>query len=368
LLLKSLHVRNWRNFVEAGVEFRSRLSVFFGQNGQGKSNLLEAACFLVGFRSFRSMSLAEVIRWGSPAAHVDAQMVLGGLDRELAAELSLGRRRTSLDGKTVRRDSSSLQGAGIVLFTPGDLLLPKGPASERRRAVDRAVFGVCRPYFQEATDFEKALKARNGLLRRGEFGEALLDSYDETLARVGARIVERRRDVVRALAPLFAEVFAEIHGGLTASIRYRSAPTVERAAGEKEVEEALRAGLLAQRGNDVRKGFTGFGPQTDDLEMLLGEHPAKEHGSQGQLRSLVLALKIAELRQASERNREAPVLLLDDVASELDEDRRKRLFRAIAGMECQTLITVTEPGHLPELRERSDYCVLGGRIEPIDGQ
>jgi DNA replication and repair protein RecF len=365
LLLKNLHVRNWRNFVQAGVEFGSRVSVFFGQNGQGKSNLLEAACFLIGFRSFRSTSLAEVIRWGSAEAHVDARVVLQDLDRELAVEASPGRRKTSLDGKTVRRDSSSLQGAGVVIFTPGDLLLPKGPASERRRALDRAVFAVCRPYFQEATDFERVLKARNGLLRRGEQNQALLESYDETLARVGARIVERRRDVVGGLAPLFAEVFAEIHGGMTASIRYRSAATVERAAGEKEVEQALRVGLVEQRANDARRGFTGFGPQTDDLEILLGEHLAREHGSQGQLRSLVLALKIAELRRASERNREAPVLLLDDVASELDEERRTRLFGAIAGIACQTLITVTQREHLPELPERRDWHVSSGRIEPV---
>jgi DNA replication and repair protein RecF len=365
LLLKNLHVGNWRNFVQAGVEFRSRVSVFFGQNGQGKSNLLEAACLLIGFRSFRSSSLGDVIRWGSAGARVDARLVLQGLDRELVVEVAPGRRKTSLDGKTVRRDSSSLQGAGVVIFTPGDLQLPKGPASERRRAVDRAVFAVCRPYFQEATDFERALKGRNGLLKRGEHGEALLESYDETLARVGARIVERRREVVAALAPIFAEVFAEIHGGLTASIRYRSHATIERATGENEVAKALGAGLAAERANDLRKGFTGFGPQTDDLEILLGEHPAKEHGSQGQLRSLVLALKIAELRQASERNREAPVLLLDDVASELDEERRKRLFVAIAGMACQTLITVTERGHLPDLPERSDWHVSGGKIEPV---
>jgi len=170
--------------------------------------------------------------------------------------------------------------------------------------------------------------------------------------------------VVSALAPLFEEVFLDIHGDLSASIRYRSDPRVEEATAEDEIADALRAGLAAERANDARRGFTGFGPQTDDLEMLLGSRPAREHGSQGQLRTMVLALKIAELKHASERNGEAPLLLLDDVASELDEERRSRLFGTIAHMACQTLITMTEREHLPDLQERKDWLVSGGEIRP----
>jgi len=364
LLLQSLRVRDWRNFVEALVDLDSRVTVFFGQNGQGKTNLLEAAYFLLGFRSFRTSSTSDLIRWGRDAGRLEGRIVLQGLERKLTVEIAVGRRRTELDGKAVRRDSSSLEGAGVVVFGPGDLQLPKGPASERRRAVDRAVFAVRRPYFKEASEFERALKGRNGILRRGEWSAELLESYDEALARVGARIVVRRRGVVSALAPLFEEVFLDIHGDLSASIRYRSDPRVEEATAEDEIADALRAGLAAERANDARRGFTGFGPQTDDLEMLLGSRPAREHGSQGQLRTMVLALKIAELKHASERNGEAPLLLLDDVASELDEERRSRLFGTIAHMACQTLITMTEREHLPDLQERKDWLVSGGEIRP----
>jgi len=362
LLLQSLRVRDWRNFVDASVDFGSRISVFFGQNGQGKSNLLEAAFVLVGFRSFRTSSTSDLIRWGSAGARIEGKVSLRGLERKLAVELGCGRRRTSLDGKPVRRDSSALEGAGVVVFAPGDLQLPKGPAAERRKAIDRAIFAVHRPYYQEAVDFERSLKARNSLLRKGDFTRELMDSYNETLARVGARIVLRRREVVASLAPKFAEIFSDIHGGVTASIRYRSSESVEAAAKEDGIVEALRSGMVAEMAKDVRRGFTGFGPQTDDLEMALGDRPAKEHGSQGQLRSLVLALKIAELRNASERNGEAPLLLLDDVASELDEERRRRLFGTIASMACQTLITVTEREHLPDLEGRIDWQVCAGQV------
>lgn len=362
MLLQSLRVRDWRNFADSSVEFGSRVTVFFGQNGQGKSNLLEAAYVLVGFRSFRTSSSSDLVRWGSAGARLDAKVMLKGIERKLAMEVGSGRRKTSLDGKVVRRDSSALEGAGVVVFSPADLQLPKGPASDRRKSVDRSIFAVHRAYYQEALEFERALKGRNGLLRRGGFTADLLESYNETLARVGARIVMRRRDVVSALAPRFAEVFGEIHGGLRAAIRYCSEESVEAAGGEEAIEKALRDGLEAETAKDIRRGFTGFGPQTDDLEMSLGDRPAKEHGSQGQLRSMVLALKIAELQHATERNGEAPLLLLDDVASELDEERRNRLFGTIASMACQTLITVTEREHLPDLVGRMDWQVTAGQL------
>jgi DNA replication and repair protein RecF len=365
LLLQNLRVRDWRNFGAASVELNSRVTVLFGQNGQGKSNLLEAAYVLVGFRSFRTSSTSDLVRWGAEGAKLEGQVVLRDLTRKLSVELASGRRKTMLDGKVVRRDSNALEGAGVVVFAPGDLQLPKGPAAERRKAVDRATFAVCRQYYQEALDFERALRGRNGLLRRGDFTQDLLDSYTETLAKVGARIVVRRRDVVASLAPVFAEVFSNIHGGLTASIRYRSDERVENAGDEQQVASAIHEGLVAETAKDVRRGFTGFGPQTDDLEMLLSDHPAKEHGSQGQLRSMVLALKISELRNATERNAEAPLLLLDDVASELDEERRNRLFGTIAGMACQTVITVTEREHLPDLPGRRDWRVEAGQVVPV---
>ncbi len=364
MFLRDIRVRGWRNLRAEGLALARRVTVLFGKNGQGKSNFLEAVYYAITFRSFRTSSIGDVIGWDGDRSEIEAKITLHGLERTLRVEIVVGKKRTTLDGKTVRRDSESLQGAGVVIFGPDDLRLPKAAAAERRRAIDRAVFAVQRTYFREAVDFERALKARNGLLRRGELSRDLLESYDETLARTGARIVVRRRNLVGELAPTVAVVFAQIHGDLPAQIRYRSHPQVEAAESEGEIEHALRAGLEAERANDVRRGFTGFGPQTDDMEMLLGDRPAREHGSQGQIRSLVLAFKIGELRYAEARNGETPVLLLDDVASELDQERRTRLFETISAMACQTLITVTEREHLPELPERSDWRVSGGHIEP----
>jgi DNA replication and repair protein RecF len=361
--LENLKLRHWRNLADVSVSLGPKATVFSGANGQGKSNLIEAAYVAVSFRSFRTSSSAELIQWGAPSAHIEAKLKLGVLDRTVRVEIAPGKKSTTLDGKGVRRDAASLAGAAMVVFGPDDLRLIKAPASERRRALDRCVFAVYRPYYREALDFERALKNRNGILRRGGYGRELLESHDETLAKVGARIVMRRRETAAALAQEFGPVFGEIHGEPAARLGYRSDPSVEGAADEAEVEKALRNGLERERANDERRGFTGFGPQTDDVEVFLGDHAAKAHGSQGQLRSLVLAWKIAELRVVSERNHETPVLLLDDVASELDRERRARLFESISAMACQTLITVTEPEHLPELPGREDWSVWQGTVK-----
>jgi DNA replication and repair protein RecF len=148
-------------------------------------------------------------------------------------------------------------------------------------------------------------------------------------------------------------------------MRYRSDPRVEAAENEGEVTVALREGLAAHRETDQRRGFTGFGPQTDDLELDLAGHLAREHASQGQLRSLVLALKLAELEHLREVLGEAPLLLLDDVASELDEERRRSLFEAMTALSCQSLITVTERDHLPALPGCVDYEVSGGELRRL---
>jgi DNA replication and repair protein RecF len=363
LLLRNLRVRNWRNLAAEDLALGEQVTVLFGQNGQGKSNLLEAAYYVITSRSFRTSSTADLIMWGAGGADVEAQIILLGLERTLRMELSSGRKISTLDGKVVRRDSDSLEGASAVIFGPDDLHLPKAAASERRRALDRAVFASHRAYVREALAFERALKARNGLLRGGQFTTDLIESYDETLASTGARIVLRRRELARSLSPKFTEAFAEIHGEITARIRYSSHEDIEAADSETEIVSALRQGLEAGCSRDLRRGFTGFGPQTDDLEILLGDRLARDHGSQGQLRSLVLALKIAELRHVEEHHHEAPVLLLDDVASELDRERQTRLFQSISAMACQTLLTTTEREHLPDLSGRVDWRVVRGHIE-----
>ena len=363
MIVRQLRASGWRNLQPVSLAPSARVTVFFGQNGQGKTNLLEAAFYLSEFRSFRTKTAAELTQWGAPVTRLAAEIATGGLDRRIDIELAPGRKLVRVDGKPIRRDSAALSGIGVVVFVPEDLLLPRAAPAARRSFLDRAAYNVDRRFYGEAVDFQKVLKSRNALLRKGGPRPALLETYDEELARTGARLVQRRRSLTAALAPRVRSLFIALHADLEVSIAYRSDPSVEAAGDEAEIAAALRAGLVRVRAVDLRRGFTGFGPHSDDLEIKLAGRLVREHGSQGQVRSLVLALKLAELQNLADTLGEPPLLLLDDVASELDEIRRQRLFETIAATPGQTFISVTDRDLIPAIPGRVDFRVAAGSIE-----
>jgi DNA replication and repair protein RecF len=367
--IRELRAEGWRNLEPLLLVPGDRLSVLHGDNGQGKTNVIEAAYYLAVLRSFRTSHAEDLIRRGGGAtgfARLRAEIVHRGLERRFEIELrATGGRVTRiarLDGKVVRGTAAALGAVSVVLFVPEDLLLPRAAPSSRRRFLDLAIFNIERGFYDEASAFQKVLKNRNALLKRGPADPMLLDTYDEELARTGARVVMRRRALVGALLPLFRDHFRALHSELPVSLAYVSDPAVAQADGEDEVRARLHAGLSARRGLDERRRFTGFGPHTDDLEIGLAGAPARSHASQGQLRSLVLALKLAELSNVEARLGDPPVLLLDDVPSELDPVRRALLFDVIGRLDCQTLISVTEREIVPVQPARRDFHVRGGNV------
>jgi DNA replication and repair protein RecF len=362
VVIQRLRAAGWRNLKPVALEPGPQASVFFGENGQGKTNLLEAAFYLTEFRSFRTKTVGELLQWEAPVTRLAAEVVTTGLARRIDIELGPGKKVVRVDGKGIRRDSPALRGLGVVVFVPEDLLLPRSSPSARRSFLDRAAYNLDRLFYGEAVAFQKVLKNRNALLRRGNARPALLETFDEELARTGARLVSRRRAVAAALGPLVRNLFVDLHAPLAVTLTYRSDPVVEAATDEPAVAAALRLGLDKNVAADLRRGFTGFGPQTDDLEMLLEGRLAREHASQGQTRSLVLALKLAELVNLTEALGEPPLLLLDDVASELDELRRSRLFSTILATPAQTFISVTDRDLIPPLPGRVDFQVKAGEI------
>ncbi|MDX2022495.1 MAG: DNA replication and repair protein RecF [Deltaproteobacteria bacterium] len=359
--LNLLRARGWRNLAPTVFRPGPRATVISGDNGQGKTNVVEAVYYLLAFRSFRTSTAADLWAWEAPGAKLEAELEGAGLQRLLQAEILPERRSFKLDGKTIRRDSPALAPFGMVLFVPEDLLLPKSPPSARRRFLDLAIFGQDRGYYREAATYAKLLKSRNVALKRGG-NPTLLDSYDQQLGGAGARLVTRRRQVCARLLPRFQALFTEIHADLDATLAYRGHPSLADVHTESDLASAIESGLRERRDLDLRRGFTGYGPHADDLELGLKGHLAKDHGSQGQLRSLVLSLKLAELALLGETLGEAPLLLLDDVASELDGQRRRRLFETIAALDGQTLITVTDPEFLPQLPSRTDVRVDAGQL------
>ncbi len=363
--IRELAAQAWRNLAPLRLEPSERLTVLSGDNGQGKTNVIEAAYYLAAFRSFRTTNAEDLIQRGGAGARLRAEIDQAALSRRLELDLAPGVRTVRLDGKLVRSTAAALGTLRVVLFVPEDLLLPRSAPAARRRFADLAIFNLERGYYGEASAFQKVLRNRNALLKRGAVEPALLDTFDEELARTGARVVVRRRALAGALAPRFAALFRELHGDIPVSLTYRSHEEVESAGDETAVRLALARGLAQRRALDGRRRFTGFGPQTDDLEIGFAGSLARGQASQGQLRSLMLALKLAELMEIGERLGDPPVLLLDDVPSELDARRRALLFEVVGRLQCQTLISVTEPELVPAGGDRIDFEVRGGSLRRI---
>lgn len=323
-----------------------------GENGQGKTNLLEAVYYLSTLRPLRGSRSAELVRIGAEVACVEGD-VEETVTRRLSVRLASGSREAKVDGKapaSVERYAEILK---VVAFTPGDLEIAKGAPATRRRWLDRAAFTRTPGYLADHRAYTRALRARNELLRAGRRGEgdaAALAAFDATLARTGARLLARRLALVDELVPVARARFASVTGGAAElSIAYETS-----AAGDGPVPrdpaalEARFAETLERRaGLDLARGHTTTGPHADDVRLSLGNREVRTYASQGQSRAVVLALKIAEIERLEAAGSRTPVLLLDDVSSELDPERNAHLLAYLSGFSGQVLLTTTDPSLAP---------------------
>jgi len=303
-------------------------------------------------------------------ARLGAEVDRGGSVRTYELALRPAARQARLDGKVVRPTSRYFGGFQVVLFAPEDLAVPRGAPAERRAFLDRAVFQRAPEYLGEAQSYDKVLKSRNALLRalrdRHSRDLTLLDVYDQQLAELGARRMVRRARFVEEIAPRFRSAFESI-ARVDAPVDLAYAPALgEAVAEESAVVGALAAALAQTRGQDIARAVTSVGPHRDDLALSLGGQPAGAFASQGQLRAMVLAWKTAELDLLEEAHGEAPILLLDDVSSELDPRRNEYLFEFLRVKQCQCFVTTTHPRHVLASEERVDYEVRSGSVTRQD--
>ncbi|HKA86285.1 MAG TPA: DNA replication/repair protein RecF [Haliangiales bacterium] len=356
MFLRTLRLQNLRNLEPATFVPEARFTVLWGDNGQGKTNFLEAIYLVATLRSFRTTHLPNLVAWGAEEAHVAAEADRGGLERRYDVILRPGKKQVLLDGKTPQSLGEYFGGMNVVTFAPEDLRVLRGTPSGRRRFLDRAVFNRHVTFLEDAQRYAHVLRQRNTLLKQGG-ADAVLDVYDEQLAAHGERVDAARRRTLDELAPRFAAAFAAIsRSGLAAAVRYDAPP---RPPG------SLLAELGAGRARDRLRRHTGVGPHTDDLVFSLDGRDARAFASQGQLRALVLAWKAAEMSLLVEVRGDAPLLLLDDVSSELDPLRNQYLFDLLHEIDCQCFVTTTHPRHVLVADNRKDYQVVNGTIRPF---
>jgi DNA replication and repair protein RecF len=340
LRLRSLRLRNHRNYSQLDLVPGPGVNVFIGANGQGKTNLLEAVAMLALSSSPRARRELELVGPVAPMSRIEAQVEAHGTMFEVAITLTLegdrARRVIEVDG--VRRRAFDLPGRfRVSLFWPDDLGLVKAGPELRRRFLNQMLVQVEPGYARALSGLRRVLEQRNHLLRRiasGEQGRDVLDAWDQELVEIGGQVAAARASAVLELEPEAARAHAEIGAGERLEIRYEGPPA--------NLAEAVHNSFA----EDLRRGSTTIGPHRDDLVLLLDGKEARAYASQGQQRTAVVSLKLAEASLLARRTGERPVLLLDDVLSELDGERREALLRQVAG-EGQVIITSVEAGPFP---------------------
>jgi len=371
--IRSLEAESFRNLEPLRIEPHERFNIFEGSNGQGKTNVLEAIYLLGALRSFRESKVSALIQNDTTSAVVRGEIELRGLKRRLGVELVGNARRAALDGNVVTRLGEYFGHLHVVVFAPDDLTLTKGAAGGRRRFIDRAIFNVHPSYLDETRDYLRALKHRNDLLRRSIVDPMLLETFNETLITHGARILERRMSFLRSFVPVFTEVFSQITGGdHVGDMTYQSGVISgemgsESPPGLEEIRGLFAERIAAKAQVEQRRGYTIVGPHADDLTLELDGHTARGQASQGQHRAFALALKIAELRCIREATSTDPVLLLDDVSSELDESRNQALMSYLDEAGGQVFVTTTDRRWIRVHGASRVYGVQGGQVTISSG-
>ena len=331
MYIKSLSVQNFRNHKSSSVTLDPNVNIFIGENAQGKTNLLEAIFLTCVGRGWRSPRDKDMIMFEKDSAHVKAIATKQYGDVEVDIRLSRGARKSiNINGIPVQKMGELMGQINCVFFSPDELRLVKEAPADRRRFLDIDISQIDKNYFYSLMRYNKTLAQRNMLLKSNteDIGRGL-DIWDIELAREGAKIIQRRQEFLQLLSPVVIEVHRFLtEGKEDISIEYES------------------SGLEFNREKDMRLRTTTVGPHRDDIKILLDEKDVRLFASQGQQRTVALSLKLAELAIFERLTGERPVLLLDDVLSELDAGRQARLLDLIK--DGQAIVTATDKGGIAD--------------------
>ena len=395
MYLEQLSLTDFRSYAQVELSLEPGVTVLVGSNGIGKTNLMEAVGYLATLSSHRVSSDAPLLRFGTERAMIRAKLVRGEQSTVLELEINSSRaNRARINRSNPVRARDILGICQTVLFAPEDLALVKGDPSSRRRFLDELLVSLIPRHSATRSDYDRVLKQRNALLksaRAGKFSsghEATLDVWDQHMARAGAELLHARLELVERLRPHLRNAYAQLtDGSKEAGAVYRSTlqGAVEddgavpaAAAGTAEDLRLLSVDQLTQRyvqafassrRKELERGISLVGPHRDELELVLGEAPAKGYASHGETWSMCLSLRLASyyvMLDDARTGGSAPILILDDVFAELDVQRRRKLAAIVSGAE-QVLVTAAVEDDIPsELAGRRVKVIPGGIDERED--
>lgn len=348
MFFQSLVLRNFRNYPSLELEWAPGTNIITGANAQGKSNLLEAVNYLSTGASFRGSKDNDLVRWGQNYFYAEGQVAKNGGSFSVSAGFTReGKKVVKVNGNPRKKLSDFIGVLHTVTFSPEDLDIVKSSPARRRKFLDGEMVQLFPPYLHLLWQYQKIVIQRNNLLKEiaeGKSKESLLSVWDDQLVDTGSRIIKKRMDVLRKLSPLARLMHRKITaGGEELEIIYLGMAEEEiiKAASPEEMKTLFAEKIILSRRDELNRRLTLFGPHRDDFRLLINGIDSHKFGSQGQQRTVALSLKLAELELMKAETGEYPVLLLDDVLSELDERRREHLL-TVVGKRVQTFITATD--------------------------
>lgn len=366
MILKRLQLKDFRNYQSCDIELSGAVTLLYGRNAQGKTNLLESIYALSAGRSFRAAKDSEMVRHGSEAAWAKGYIAGSCSDFTLSLSVSsAGRKMARLNDVEKIRPSELSDRLNAVAFIPDDLSLVKGSPSDRRRYLDLQISQLS-PFYREALNaYSRMLLQKNALLKGFHDMQGagrLLDVFNDEMAKTGSVIISMRSDAIKRLSPTCSSTYGYIAGSAEElGVEYLPSVHLEEGVSREDVSSAFKAKMAALRAAEIARGGSLVGPQRDDLGLYIDGRPAASFGSQGQQRTVVVSLKLAEAEVISSVRGETPIVLLDDVMSELDDKRRVKLISRFLD-SCQTVITATEAEFSSSLPGCVSYAVEAGAV------
>lgn len=357
MLIRKVWLHDFRNYTSAEISLSPTLTAVVGRNGEGKTNLVEAVAWLATLSSFRGASTEAMIRDGRSSAVIRAEIEREGRELLIETELAAsGRNRVQINRQRLRRGRDLLGALRVTVFGPDDLVIVKAGPAERRRFMDEALVACDPRHDALRREVERVLRQRNALLRSAggsldESATITLDVWNTTLIQAGEALASARMDLLERLRPLVAESYATLSD-------VDSPPVIGLAYTSEWTTHGLAAALEAARSEDVRRGVSTVGPHRDDLTLTLEGLPARSHASQGEQRTLALALRLGLHRLVADAAGSTPVLLLDDVFSELDPGRGSALLKNLPHGQ----VVVTTAGRLPEEAQPDRVLEVSGGV------
>lgn len=334
MVIKSIELAEYRNYDFLTLQFDRGTNILFGDNAQGKTNILEAIYLSATTKSHRGSKDREIIKFDSQEAHIRTYLEKSGTETRVDMHLRRNKSKgIAIDGQKIKKASELLGLCNVVFFSPEDLSIIKDGPTERRRFVDMELCQLDNFYLYNLNHYNKIVDQRNVLLKDMFFNPGLRDTlsiWDSQLVSFGSKIIERRRNFADQLNDIIKGIHKKLSGGKE-DIQIRYEPDVSI--------EAFEEKLRSSQERDIRSKMTTVGPHRDDFSFLVGDIDLRKYGSQGQQRTAALSLKLSEIELVKKVTKDMPILLLDDVLSELDSSRQKYLLDSIG--EIQTIITCT---------------------------